>query len=102
MTTFCDNDDQNLKTLHNDEAPSVHNDLCKGRSAWEIMREDVDFRNGALRKYIIGVLLKSAGPAVFDMNMLWCLASVPLPLCRYGPGLEDLSGQVADLMKNKK
>ncbi|KAI0208300.1 Calcium-activated chloride channel regulator 1 [Lamellibrachia satsuma] len=47
VTTFCDNDTNNPKTLHNDEAPNVHNKLCNGRSAWEIMRDHDDFRNGS-------------------------------------------------------
>ncbi|KAI0208298.1 Calcium-activated chloride channel regulator 4A [Lamellibrachia satsuma] len=46
VTTFCDNNENNLETLHNDEAPSVHNDLCDRKSAWEIMREHADFRGG--------------------------------------------------------
>ena len=49
VTTFCDNDENNLETLHNDEAPSVHNDLCDRKSAWEIMREHDDFRGGEFR-----------------------------------------------------
>ena len=31
VTTFCDNDVNNAATLHNDEAPNVHNNLCGGR-----------------------------------------------------------------------
>ncbi|KAI0218857.1 Calcium-activated chloride channel regulator 4 [Lamellibrachia satsuma] len=44
--TFCDNDKTDPDTLHNDEAPNIHNDLCNGRSAWEVMRDHEDFRNG--------------------------------------------------------
>ena len=46
VTTFCDNDKNNPSTLHNDEAPSIHNHLCCGRSSWQVMREHADFRNG--------------------------------------------------------
>ncbi|KAI0230406.1 Calcium-activated chloride channel regulator 3A-1 [Lamellibrachia satsuma] len=46
VSTFCDNDPNNPDTLHNDEAPNIHNYLCNGRSAWEIMRDHEDFRNG--------------------------------------------------------
>ena len=46
MRTFCDNDQSNPDTLHNDEAPSIHNDLCNGRSAWEVMRDHEDFKDG--------------------------------------------------------
>ncbi|KAI0219202.1 Calcium-activated chloride channel regulator 2, partial [Lamellibrachia satsuma] len=44
--TFCDNDPSNPTTLHNDEAPNIHNDLCNGRSAWEVMRDHEDFKDG--------------------------------------------------------
>ncbi|KAK2180610.1 hypothetical protein NP493_436g02058 [Ridgeia piscesae] len=44
--TFCDNDTNNNPTLHNDEAPSIHNELCNGRSAWEVMRDHEDFKDG--------------------------------------------------------
>ncbi|KAK2180607.1 hypothetical protein NP493_436g02010 [Ridgeia piscesae] len=44
--TFCDNDRNSPGTLHNDEAPSIHNQLCKGRSAWEVMRDHEDFKDG--------------------------------------------------------
>ena len=44
--TFCDNDPNNPDTLHNDEAPNIHNDLCNGRSAWEVMRDHEDFKDG--------------------------------------------------------
>ena len=35
-----------LETLHNDEAPSQQNAVCKGRSAWEVMRDHEDFAGG--------------------------------------------------------
>ncbi|KAI0230401.1 hypothetical protein LSAT2_019239 [Lamellibrachia satsuma] len=44
--TFCEKNKNNQGTVHNDEAPNVHNDLCNGRSAWEVMRDHDDFRNG--------------------------------------------------------
>ena len=69
MTTFCDNDEANLQTLHNDEAPSAHNDLCDGRSAWEVMREHDDFKNGASRKYTgTSVIRSPMGPGKTDLN----------------------------------
>ena len=43
---FCDNDVTDIDTLHNDEAPNEQNDLCNGRSAWEVMREHSDFKDG--------------------------------------------------------
>ena len=46
VVTFCDNDESNLETLHNDEAPSQQNTVCGGRSAWEVMRDHEDFRDG--------------------------------------------------------
>ncbi|KAI0208410.1 Calcium-activated chloride channel regulator 1 [Lamellibrachia satsuma] len=46
VTTFCDNDENNKATLHNAEAPSHHNNICKRKSCWEVMRDHADFHNG--------------------------------------------------------
>ncbi|XP_013385433.1 calcium-activated chloride channel regulator 1 [Lingula anatina] len=44
--TFCDNDASSPNNLHNIEAPSKQNRLCSMKSAWEIMRDHPDFKDG--------------------------------------------------------
>ncbi|XP_071810549.1 calcium-activated chloride channel regulator 1-like [Asterias amurensis] len=45
---FChSNPDGDPGSLHNTEAPSRHNILCNGRSAWDVMLTSPDFVNGA-------------------------------------------------------
>ncbi|XP_006813357.1 calcium-activated chloride channel regulator 1-like [Saccoglossus kowalevskii] len=46
---FCDNETfaDTLESIHNVESPSKQNRLCEEKSVWEIMREHVDFADGA-------------------------------------------------------
>ena len=46
---FCDNDVTDPDTLHNKEAPNEQNAMCEERSAWEVMREHSDFKDGQWR-----------------------------------------------------
>ena len=48
VVKFCDNDESVPETLHNSESPSRHNKICLGKSAWEVMRETDDFKDGEL------------------------------------------------------
>ncbi|KAH3815285.1 hypothetical protein DPMN_143807 [Dreissena polymorpha] len=45
---FCDKDDTSVPVWqrHNHKAPTKQNLLCNGKSAWEVMREHSDFKNG--------------------------------------------------------
>ncbi|KAF6020746.1 hypothetical protein EB796_020902 [Bugula neritina] len=43
ISTFCDDDEFGIDSVHNYEAPSQHNRLCAGKSAWGVMRDHVDF-----------------------------------------------------------
>ena len=85
VTSFCDNDEQNLKTLHNDEAPSAQNDLCDGRSAWEVMHDHDDFKNGASRKYLVVVVLKT----IYAIQCWSNYVVVPCPVVVPGIGYWD-------------
>ncbi|XP_067674814.1 calcium-activated chloride channel regulator 3A-1-like [Haliotis asinina] len=40
---FCDNDPSSPLTLHNRQATNKQNQMCDGRSVWEVMREHGDF-----------------------------------------------------------
>ena len=88
VTTFCDNDVRNLNTLHNDEAPSEHNILCEGRSAWEVMREHDDFKTGASRKYLVVVVLKN----IYAKQCWSNFVVVPCPVIVPGIGYWDAFG----------
>ena len=48
VTEFCDKDDPNTPEYmrHNDKAINEQNKYCDGKSAWEIMREHDDFKDG--------------------------------------------------------
>ncbi|XP_078481065.1 uncharacterized protein LOC100182654 [Ciona intestinalis] len=47
VNDFCDNgDDVAPEMKHGEEAPTVHNLHCKGRSIWAIIREHPDFKDG--------------------------------------------------------
>ncbi|KAK2175750.1 hypothetical protein NP493_711g03078 [Ridgeia piscesae] len=46
VVTFCDSDVNNTASLHNDDAPSKHNEMCKYKSCWQVMRGHKDFHNG--------------------------------------------------------
>ena len=61
--TFCDNDTNNIPTLHNDEAPSIHNELCNGRSAWEVMRDHEDFKDGQCVRGGVRLYVRAFGRA---------------------------------------
>ncbi|XP_071482166.1 calcium-activated chloride channel regulator 1-like [Diadema antillarum] len=43
IADFCDDDPSVPGNLHNREADNEHNRLCAARSAWEVMRQHVDF-----------------------------------------------------------
>ncbi|XP_013401735.1 calcium-activated chloride channel regulator 1-like [Lingula anatina] len=45
VTDFCDNN-TSPSNRHNDRAPNRQNRFCAGRSAWEVMRESDDFKDG--------------------------------------------------------
>ncbi|XP_013401095.2 calcium-activated chloride channel regulator 1-like, partial [Lingula anatina] len=47
VSLFCDNDPHTEATYHNIEAKNKHNDLCYHKSAWEVMRDHPDFKDGA-------------------------------------------------------
>jgi calcium-activated chloride channel regulator 4 len=44
---FCDKDDDTVPEdkRHNRVAPNAQNKLCDGKSAWEVMRENEDFKS---------------------------------------------------------
>ncbi|EDV23801.1 uncharacterized protein TRIADDRAFT_57367 [Trichoplax adhaerens] len=44
---FCDSNSDDPATYHNTLPNNRHNRLCQMRSAWDIMRQGVDFRNNA-------------------------------------------------------
>ncbi|ELU13323.1 hypothetical protein CAPTEDRAFT_190420, partial [Capitella teleta] len=44
ITEFC-TDDATKETLHNKEAPNNQNIECNGKSAWEVIRENEDYKN---------------------------------------------------------
>nr|XP_018672742.1 uncharacterized protein LOC100182654 [Ciona intestinalis] len=47
VNDFCDNgDDVTPEMKHDEEAPTVHNLHCKGRSIWAVIREHPDFKDG--------------------------------------------------------
>ncbi|WAR27531.1 CLCA4-like protein [Mya arenaria] len=49
LTLFCDKDDPATPEWkrHNRLAPNMQNEMCGGKSAWEVMREHEDFANGS-------------------------------------------------------
>ncbi|XP_052784082.1 calcium-activated chloride channel regulator 4A-like isoform X2 [Mya arenaria] len=49
IAMFCDKDEPATPEWqrHNRRAPTMQNKMCKGKSAWEVMREHEDFSNGA-------------------------------------------------------
>ncbi|WAR27525.1 CLCA4-like protein, partial [Mya arenaria] len=49
IAMFCDKDEPATPAWkrHNRRAPNRQNKMCKGKSAWEVMREHDDFVNGA-------------------------------------------------------
>ncbi|XP_065180370.1 uncharacterized protein LOC135810893 [Sycon ciliatum] len=51
---FCDNlargDNASSSVLHNSNADTNHNELCQGRSAWEVLRQYQDFSNSHTKK----------------------------------------------------
>ncbi|XP_065180369.1 uncharacterized protein LOC135810891 [Sycon ciliatum] len=51
---FCDNlargEDASSSVLHNSNADTNHNELCQGRSAWEVLRQHQNFSNSHTRK----------------------------------------------------
>jgi hypothetical protein len=58
---FCDKeDDQTIPIYqrHNSKAPTKQNDKCKGRSAWEVMRDHIDFESGKRKTYILKPYIK--------------------------------------------
>ncbi|XP_063727361.1 uncharacterized protein LOC134854903 isoform X22 [Symsagittifera roscoffensis] len=47
ITEFCDDEpDTPAGRRHNSEAPNKHNAMCNGRSAWSVMRDHPDFKDG--------------------------------------------------------
>ncbi|XP_065182776.1 uncharacterized protein LOC135813648 [Sycon ciliatum] len=52
---FCDNlargDHASSGVLHNSNADTNHNELCQGRSAWEVLRQYQNFSNSHTRKH---------------------------------------------------
>merc|ERR1712198_788414 len=44
---FCEHGNTDEFHLHNRESPSRMNRLCGGKSAWQVMEEHEDFKNGA-------------------------------------------------------
>nr|XP_006816547.1 PREDICTED: epithelial chloride channel protein-like [Saccoglossus kowalevskii] len=48
VVDFCDDEEhaESVGNLHNREAPNKQNQLCDGRSVWEVLRGHGDFENG--------------------------------------------------------
>lgn len=44
LSHFCDNTATDDALRHNDLAPNNQNDRCGGKSSWEVMRENDDFK----------------------------------------------------------
>ena len=49
---FCDNNESNTSTLHDQSSPTQHNQLCNNRSSWQVLREHPDFSGGWLLTWI--------------------------------------------------
>ncbi|XP_045199670.2 calcium-activated chloride channel regulator 4A-like [Mercenaria mercenaria] len=77
VSTFCDK--ENDKTVpvhqrHNSKAPNKHNSKCRGRSAWEVMREHEDFKAAPLSAStnttpIFNILRETDGYRVFVLDV---------------------------------
>ncbi|XP_053404614.1 calcium-activated chloride channel regulator 1-like [Mercenaria mercenaria] len=77
VSTFCDKESDETVPIHqrhNRKAPNKHNSKCKGRSAWEVMREHDDFKKVSLPAYTnttptFNVLRETTGHRVFVLDV---------------------------------
>lgn len=56
MSLFCDGESSDPTTYHNRFAPNNQNSRCKGRSAWEVMRQHSDFKSKLF--FLLGLTIK--------------------------------------------